>query len=187
MKSNNIMIQNNQIEIPLSKKKMFLTLMGSVVFIIIGVWFIWSPPQTNHWLFGNQTFLFIAGVSSILFFGLVGIVITKKIFDTNAGLIIKDEGILDNASGVSAGLVLWADIKEIKVVKVMSQKFLMIIVKNPQEYIGRQSNVLKKKGMQMNYDYYGSPVSISSNALKIDFDSLHELLQQRFSEQNVAS
>ena len=176
------MTTTGQIEIPLSKKKMILTLIGAIVFVGLGLWFLISPPKTNHWLFGNPTFIFIAGLASVLFFGLIAIVIAKKIPDNKAGLIINDEGIFDNSSGVSAGLVLWSDIKEIKVAQVMSQKFLMFIVNNPQDYIDRQTNALKKKGMQMNLKSYGSPISISANALTTNFDKLYELLQQKFKE-----
>ena len=176
------MTQTQQIEIPLSKKKMVLTLIGAIVFVGLGLWFLISPPKTNHWVFGNPTFIFIAGLASVLFFGLIAIVIAKKLPDNTAGLTINDEGFIDNSSGVSAGLVLWSDIKEIKVAQVMNQKFLMFIVKNPQDYIERQTNTLKRKGMQMNLNSYGSPISISANSLTTNFDTLYELLQKKFDE-----
>jgi hypothetical protein len=40
--------QHDQIIIPLSKKKMFLTLLGSIVFVGVGLWFLTSPPETIH-------------------------------------------------------------------------------------------------------------------------------------------
>jgi hypothetical protein len=179
------MTQTGQIEIPLSKKKMTWGLIISIIFIGAGIWMIFSPPEKNHLLFGNSTFLFVAGLTSVLFFGLTAIVIVKKIPDNKAGLIINDEGIFDNSNGVSTGLVLWTDIKEIKVAQVMSQKFLMFIVNNPQDYIDRQTNTLKKKGMQMNLNFYGSPISISANALTTNFDNLYGLLQQKFNEKKA--
>jgi hypothetical protein len=176
------MTQEQLIEIPLSKKKMILTLLGSIAFVGIGVWFLIAPPKISNPVFGDPTLLFIVGLASILFFGLVAVVVIRKLPDNKAGLTINEQGIIDNSSGVSAGLVLWSDIEEIRVSQVMSQKFLMFIVRNPQDYINRQTNPLKRKGMEMNYKSYGSPVSISANALQTNFDNLYDLLNKKLKE-----
>lgn len=64
----------------------------------------------------------------------------------------------------------------------MSQKFLMIIVKNPQEYIDKVTSPLKRNAMKMNYKIYGSPISISANALKTDFEKLQKLINEKMAE-----
>ncbi|MGI6319906.1 MAG: STM3941 family protein [Bacteroidales bacterium] len=176
------MTENGQIEIPLSKKKMTLTLLGSIIFVGLGIWFLINPPKINNPIFGNPTVIFIVGLASILFFGLVAITVFRKLSDKKAGLIINKQGIIDNSSGVSAGLVLWTDIEEIKVSQVMSQKFLMFIVKNPQDYLDKVTNPLKRKGMEMNYKTYGSPISISANSLQTNFDELYNLLTEKQKE-----
>ena len=176
------MTQNEQIEIPLSKKKMTLTLLGSVIFVGIGTWFLINPPKINNPILGNPTVIFIAGLASILFFGLAAVTVFRKLSDKNAGLIINRQGIIDNSSGVSAGLVLWTDIEKIKISQVMGQKFLMFMVKNPQEYLDKATNPLKRKGMEMNYRSYGSPISISANSLQTNFDELYNLLTEKLKE-----
>src|SRR5688572_15627450 len=102
---------NNRIEIPISKKKLTFMLIGSLVFVSLGLWFLISPPTSNHRLFGNPTLIFAAGISATLFFGLCFVYLLKKIPDKTPGLIIDNDGILDNSSGVSAGFIPWADIK----------------------------------------------------------------------------
>ncbi|PCI95703.1 MAG: hypothetical protein COB15_11905 [Flavobacteriales bacterium] len=174
--------QNEQIEIPLSKNKMFLTLLGAIAFVGLGLWFLINPPKSNHWLLGNPTLIFIIGLASILFFGLVAVTIFRKFSDKKPGLIINKQGITDNSSGVSAGLIPWTDIQEIKMSQVMSQKFLMFIVSNPQDYLDKVTNPLKRNAMKMNYKTYGSPISISSNALKTNFDELQKLLEYKMNE-----
>jgi len=176
------MTQEEQIEIPLSKKKMILALLGAILFIVIGFWFLINPPRINNPFFGNPTVLFIIGLASIIFFGFVAITMIRKLPDKKAGLIINKQGIIDNSSGVSAGLVTWSDIEEIKVIQVMNQKFLMFIVKNPQQYIDRVTNPIKRKGMEINYKSYGSPISISANSLKTNFDGLYNLLTEKIKE-----
>jgi hypothetical protein len=173
---------HESIEIPLSKKKLILTLMGAIGFVAIGCWFLIAPPQISNPVFGNPTTLFITGLASVIFFGLVAVVVIRKLPDNKAGLTINEQGIIDNSSGVSAGLVPWSDIQEIRVSQVMNQKFLMFIVKNPQDYISRQSNALKRKGMEINYKSYGSPISISANSLQTNFDNLYSLLNKKLNE-----
>ena len=176
------MNQTEQIEIPLSKKKMLMTLFGAIVFVVLGLWFLVNPPKINNPILGNPTLIFIVGLVSILFFGFVAITIFRKFSDKKAGLIISKEGITDNSSGVSAGQIPWTDILEIKVSQVMSQKFLMLIVSNPQDYLDKVTNPLKRNTMKMNYKTYGSPISISSNALQTDFDNLYKLLKEKMRE-----
>ena len=176
------MTKEEQIEIPLSKTKMIMTFLGSLVFVGLGLWFLINPPKSNHWLFGNPTVIFVAGLASVIFFGLIAVIIFRKFSDKKPGLTISRQGITDNSSGVSAGLIPWTDIQEIKISQVMNQKFLMLIVRNPQDYLDKVTNLLKRNAMKMNYKMYGSPISISSNALQTNFDDLHKLLIEKIKE-----
>jgi len=176
------MTKDDQIEIPLSKQKMILTFLGSIVFVGLGIWFLINPPKISNPILGNPTLIFIVGLASILFFGLVAVTIFRKFSDKKKGLIINSQGITDNSSGVSAGLIPWKDIQEIKVSQVMSQKFLMFIVSNPQDYIDKVTNPFKRNAMKMNYKSYGSPISISSNALQTNFDDLQKLLIEKMKQ-----
>ena len=176
------MTQDEQIEIPLSKQKMLLTLLGSIVFVGLGIWFLINPPRISNQIFGNPTLIFIVGLASILFFGLVAVTIFRKFSDKKPGLIINRHGITDNSSGVSAGLIPWTDIQEIKISQVMSQKFLMFIVSNPRDYLDKVTNPLIRNAMKMNFKTYGSPISISSNALRTNFNELQKLLVEKMNE-----
>ena len=177
-----MMSEENQIEIPLSKQKLYLMLFGSIIFVGIGTWLVVNPPKSNHPIFGNPMIILISGISAIVFFGYIAFTLFKKLPDNKPGLIINSEGIIDNSSGVSAGIVLWKDIIEISTSTVMNQQFLMFIVKNPEEYINRQNGIVKRKAMEMNYRTYGSPISISANTLDTNFEELYELLQRKLNE-----
>lgn len=176
------MTKEEQIKIPLSKTKMTLAFLGSLMFVGLGLWFLINPPKSNHWLLGNPTLMFVIGLASVIFFGIVALIIFRKFSDNNPGLTISKQGITDNSSGVSAGIIPWTDIQEIKITQVMNQKFLMFIVKNPQDYLDRVTNPLKRNAMKMNYKTYGSPISISSNALQTNFDDLYKLLIYKMAE-----
>ncbi len=161
-----------RIEIALSKKKIFLMLLGALAFVTIGLWFVISPPTISNSYWGNPTKIAITGYASILFFGLCAFVLIKKLPDKKPGLIIDQEGLTDNSSAVSAGQILWSDIEDISVTEIHRQKLIMLQVSNPEDYIDKQTNGFKRKMMQMNYKMYGTPLSITSNGLKVSFDEL---------------
>ncbi|MCU0386107.1 MAG: hypothetical protein MUE38_08760 [Flavihumibacter sp.] len=168
-----------QIEIPLSKKKLVLLLAGSLVFVAAGIWFLINPPKINNALFGNPTFILVISIAAILFFGTIAVFIARKLPENKPGLIIDSLGLTDNSSGISAGQILWSDLENISVIEINRQKLILLEVKNPQDYIDRQTSGLKRKLMQLNYKSYGTPLSISSNSLQIEFNELVTLLNNR--------
>ena len=179
---NNNLTKEEQIEIPFSKTKMTLTFLGSVMFVGLGLWFLIKPPKSNHLILGNPTLIFITGLAAVIFFGFVAVTIFRKFLDKNPGLILSKQGITDNSSGVSVGLIPWTDIQEVKITQEVNQRFIMLIVRNPQDYLDKVKNPLKKTAMKMNYNTYGSPISISPNALQTNFEDLHKLLIKKMDE-----
>jgi hypothetical protein len=171
-----------RIEIPLSKSKIIMMLISALVFVAIGLWFVIAPPQIKNSYWGNPTRIAIAGYASIIFFGLCAAHFIRKLPDTNPGLIIDNTGLLDNSGALSAGRILWEDIENISVLQMHKQKLLMLEVKNPQDYIDRQKSLLKRKGMELNYKMYGTPLSITANGLKMPFQELFTLVSQKFQE-----
>ena len=175
-------VSDQTIEIPLNKTRILMMLMGTLVFVIIGFWFVIAPPEIDNSFWGDPTKLTIIGYASILFFGLCAYFFIRKLPDNKPGLVIDDTGIFDNSGGLSAGNILWTDMEEISVIQIQKQKMIMIYLKNPQEYIDRQTSFLKKKGMQLNYKSYGTPISITSTGLKTSFDELYEIITNKFME-----
>ena len=53
--SHSIQVQEAQIEIPLSKKKILFTLVGAIGFVAIGFWFVLNPQEISNPFFGNKT------------------------------------------------------------------------------------------------------------------------------------
>ena len=72
------MTQIEQIEIPLSKKKMLLAFLGAIVFVGLGVLFLIHPSMLSSSIFYNPAIIIITGLASVLFFGLVAITIFRK-------------------------------------------------------------------------------------------------------------
>ena len=168
------------VEIKLSKSKLSLMAIGSIAFIVSGVNFALSPSRFVSSLFRSPSMIFISGITAIIFFSFVGYYLLKKLFDKTPGLIISDKGIVDNSGALSAGFIPWSDIKGIKETIVAKQKFITVVVRNPQFYIHRQPTRLKRWLMKRNYQWFGSAIGISANGLKYNYDELKALIQTEF-------
>jgi hypothetical protein len=169
----------NSIEIPLSKKKITLILIGSIVFVVLGVWFVMEPDKFSRGPLRNPTVVTIVGIAAIVFFGICALYALRKLPDNKPGLIMDESGLTDNSSAVSAGHIRWADINDLSVITIQKQKFILLHVNNPQDYIDRQRGSLKRKMMQLNFKLYGSPLTLNTNGLKVTFDELHKLITER--------
>ena len=171
-----------RIEIPLSKSKIIKMLIGASIFVAIGLQFVIASPEIKNSYWGNPTRLAIVGYTSILLFGLCAGFFIRKLPDNKPGLIIDNTGLVDNSGALSAGQILWQDIVNISVLEMHKQKLLMLEVKNPQEYIDKQNGLLKRKGMELNHKMYGTPLSITTNGLKIPFEELYTLVSKKLQE-----
>jgi hypothetical protein len=170
----------NKIEIPLSKTKLLLGIGGSILFVVLGLYFIttMADQQTRF----NPTIVKGVGVTSILFFGATGVYGIKKMFDKKIGLTIDESGIFDNTNASSVGLIKWTDITAIKTEQVASTKSLLIYTSNPDFYLDKVKG-FKKKLMEGNNRMYGTPLSITSNTLKYNFNDLEKLINDRLDGQ----
>lgn len=176
------MKQTNSQEFKLSKSKLLFLMLLTFVFITLGIAFIKNPEGFVSNLFRSPDLILSVGIVAVIFSGLCLIVILKKMFDTKPGIIIDDNGIFDNASGISAGFIPWEDIIEIKETKVSNQSFINIVVKNPQDYINRQKNILMRKLAEVNYKSFGTVIGIPSNALDCKFEDLIKAMKLRFED-----
>ena len=170
-------MKEDQIEIPLSKTKLWLGIVGSFIFLIIGIWMLASNISSNRY---NPLIIKVVAIVAIIFFGACGIFLVKKLFDKESGLIISKKGIFDNTSGVSIGLIIWDDIVDIRVQQIMANKFITIHVKDPEKYIGKAKNKMMARIMKSNMNMSGTPISISSNTLKYNFKNLNKLLIESY-------
>jgi hypothetical protein len=184
------MTENNRIEIHLSKAKLLKLLLFSVLFLIAGIWMVTADPQTSNPLFNNP---FVKGLASYgaTIMGALGIYFfTKKLFQAEPGFVLSEEGIYDNTSAFKFGLIPWSDISSIYEGSVQAsiaskQYFVTVGLEDPEKYIAREPNSIKRKLLLANAKGYGSPVHISTNGLKVDHKELLELVQEYFEKYKV--
>ena len=169
--------------IELSKTKLALLVLGSCAFVAAGLWLLSADAESIRsgrsfrLFFNDPVVVRVAAVAAILLFGLGGLYGLKKLFDKRPGLILNSSGLVDNASAVAAGFIPWSEVLGSGVLEIQKQKMLIIGVRDPQKYIDRGS-ALKRTLNNANYKMSGSPVSISSVTLKIDFAELVSLFNR---------
>ena len=171
-----------EIIIPLSRKKITLLFSGAIGLVALFFWLIQiAENQTRY----DPMFVKVVSVIGIVFFGLCGIYAFTKFFDKKPGLVINDEGIIDNSSAVCAGLIKWENITNVSITEIYGQKILTIDVNNADEILSKQQG-FKKLLMNLNKNYFNSPIQISSNALKCNFQDLYNIIKEKLSVRHIA-
>lgn len=158
--------------VPLSKRKVALILLGAIAFSIIGSW-LWyvADTQTRY----PPMFLKVVSLANLCFFGLVGVYAFVKLLDNRPGLIVDAEGIVDNSSAIAAGRVRWEEIAGLSVNSIAGQSFVTIEVTDPSKYLERAGTFSRMMNVG-NMKLVGSPINISSLALRIEFEELVRVL-----------
>ena len=168
-------MRQERIEIKLSKRKSVSTFLGAIAFVVVGIWMIGMADNQHRY---PPTLLKVTGYSAIIFFGAVGVYGFYKLFDSKPGLIIDKEGIHDNSNASSAQLIKWEQIRGLKIEQVMSTKFILIDIYDPEAFMEKIGG-LQKRLMKGNYKIYGTPISIISNSLNCDTDYLFKIISER--------
>src|SRR5689334_20773562 len=168
-------MNQERIEIKLSKIKSILTFFGSVAFVLVSFWLIGYADQQDSY---TPTFVKGAGYIGLIFFGLCALYIFYKLFDTKPGLVIDDNGILDNSSVASGHIIKWDKIVGLRIGQVNSTKFILIDLVDPDEFM-QEIKGIKKTLMWGTYKMYGTPTSIANTTLNCDFDELYNLIDKR--------
>ena len=172
------MTTEDKILIDISKTKLTLMLIGSLIFVVLGIICINEPKALISPLFRSKELIFVVGIACVLFFGLASFYLIKKLFDNRPGLIISTEGIFDNSSATSVGLIEWKDIIKTDVLKIHGQRIFLIRVKNPDKYVKRQKSKRARNVLKANLNFYGTPIALTTNGLKIGFENLKKLITE---------
>ena len=170
-----------EIIIKLSKKKLILLLLAGVGFTTISILFILYPERFLSFIFFSERLIRNIGYIGGLFFGILSILLFIKLFDKKPGLIIDKEGVTDNTNSSSVGLIRWSEITGITTKKIASTQFILLQVKNPEEYISKAGR-LKKLSLRQNLNSYGTPITLTSVGLNCTFSELERLILESYNQ-----
>src|SRR5690625_4129564 len=124
------MRENNAVSIALNKKKLWLWSIGCVLFIVLGFFFIFDPGDFKSPFIHQVLIIRLLGFIALIVFGYFLGTYIPELADKSPGLVIDEEGIVDNSTEVSLGKIIWEDIKNIYSKKVATNKFILIEVIN---------------------------------------------------------
>lgn len=161
---------NNSLPITfaINKSKVALYLIGSLLLVIAGVFVFYNCLSgQGRYVLGSIELTYVIAILCIVFFGYASVMFLVKLFSNKPGIVINEQGIIENATAVVNGLIPWKDIKSVELYTMQSQKFVLIYVHNPEEYITKQKNVIKRKSMQANLKTHGTSIFINTNMLKV--------------------
>lgn len=116
------------------KSRLLLYLAGATAFVAIGVWLVLDLRVLWR---GVRFPVQAVGVASVLFFGLCGGAILRRLIGHRVSLLIDRRGIIDNSTVTPAGRILWSEIVRVGAAEVSGQRFVGIDVQQPEKVLGR--------------------------------------------------
>jgi hypothetical protein len=117
----------------------------------------------------SNPFARVVGGVGVLFFGLCGGMILRKLAGPRIALVLDRHGLIDNGSAAPAGRIAWEEITRVAVVEFMGQRFLSLDVKDREALYARArvARILKANASLMGY-----PVNLTANILERPVDEV---------------
>lgn len=167
-----------RIEIYSSKAKSFLLLIGSLLFVIGGIYMFMNTENFTSFKAINTIFIKGIGIISVLFFGL-GIYVSIRLLLANQLILIIDKnGVNINPKKSLSESICWKNIEGFSELKFQSQKFIILNVNNSDYWIENEKNGIRKKIMKFNVNNYGSPFNLSASSMQINHTDLMKVLNE---------
>lgn len=167
-----------KIEIYSSKKKSFFLLIVSLLFVIGEIWMFMNAENLNSFRLKSPILIKAIGIISVLFFSLSLYISIRQLVKNKLLLIVDGNGIIINPKKNSFELINWKNIEGFSEIKIQSQKILLIDVNNPDFWIQKETNLIRKKMIQYNFKQYGSPFCLSAVSMQINHAELMKVLNE---------
>ena len=165
-------------EIPYRKSKNITLFIAGFLLIIAGLFLIFNPPSNSHPILGNPMFLgFIAG---LFFIGTWKLVSTawRRTKSKAAGMRVDELGLEDFTNKMNIGHLSWDKVSKLEVKEVVSSKFIVVYLHDPEAYISSQDDDWRKRQLRSRLSDYGSPYCVSTSSLQTNTSALFDLLQE---------
>jgi len=175
------------IEIPNSKLKVLLLLLGSLGFIALGIWVISHPEMLqSSYRPRPKLEIVLIGYLTTIFSGIGVIGCAYTLISNKPGFVIDDDGIrLANAFGRDRQ-ISWFEIKSFDINSFNNVAFISIQLNDAEKYISEEKNAVYRSMMKLNIRQSGAPLNISTTAFKCDFNQLYDLLCSRLADFKAA-
>lgn len=165
----------NRVVIYPSRAKMSLVLLGSIAFVVIGVW-IGTPAGARGLAVWKVV---IASYVGVPFFAVCGLYAAYRLAIRRPALEIDSTGITDAASAVGAGRLRWDEVDHVVLYKYSGQSFLGIVPRNLEIFLSRQP-VVRRFLTKLNLALGCAPINVPQVGLSMKIAELARLLHARY-------
>lgn len=156
-----------------SKLKFLLAIVGLISSLVVGFQLIWDSSSGGT----NTDLKLVVGIITIIFWIAFGSwAINNYIKKLQFGIIVNDEGILNNSDEIENIFVSWEKVDEIKLLGDQKQSKIGILIKELPKY---ESSIKRKnqiKQIQKNIKVYGAPIIISPDKMDKESKEIFELI-----------
>ena len=161
-------------------KERILSKIGGSIFPQLLCFFIITYPNIHK----NESIIpiIVSALSLLAFFVMVNFTRVKKLFIKEPAIVIDKEGIIDSSNLYLGGKVdlKWNDISRIVVTKNIKGNFLVLIIKNPREYLNNIMDSEKRKRVEKDFSKYGENIRISVDDCRCDLNLLKYIAEINF-------
>ena len=152
--------------------KTFLLILAALGFVTFGVVLFYQGLKNSP----IDIFAIGLGLISALFFGAAIPLGIKRLFNTVIELELTKDYLRVRPDSNQGFNIPWNQILEFKEVRIRGAKIILIFVTNPDRWINRELNPIKKKLMQFSYDNYGTPFNITASGMNVSHKKLFQKL-----------
>lgn len=162
------------------KRGLFLT---TILSALIGIGGLYIAHGLRY---GEGRFAFIVvGIFALIITFFCCIAYSHLTREHFRAIYISEEGVNDISTGNRIGTILWKDVDSLKImddISSLKRKYIVLKVKNPNEYIDREPTRSKKRSLELRHQYYGSPICISNRALDCTFEELQQAVFEKYNQ-----
>jgi len=159
----------------LRRGRLVMLAVGSLVFVAAGFFLVTHPELQGVWEAR------IAGAIGIVLSMVAFFYFLSRLLHPRPALILRDDGIVDEASGVAAGFIPWSEIASVHVATIQKQKALCFVLYHPEGLLSQQS-AAKRFLMQANMSLVGAPMTVPMDGLTMPGDQLLVEVEARLSQ-----
>ncbi|MEX3931152.1 STM3941 family protein [Paraburkholderia phymatum] len=163
-----------------SRGKLATLLLGSFLLVVLCALLLARNPASMS---VRST---IAVAIAIPFFGTCGLFVLSRLLRRKPAIIINNDGLTDQASAASVGLIRWSDITEARIIiltfRSSRQKYLGVSLRNPNDYLakcGPLARAILRKNASLSGYVVNIPQAAVSVGLEVVVAHMEFYLQQR--------
>ncbi|KGO88555.1 hypothetical protein Q765_01210 [Flavobacterium rivuli WB 3.3-2 = DSM 21788] len=149
--------------------------MGCVL-VASSIALILFPEKFTHRY--SETVPFAIGIVGTLFFGACTIAALRIVIFKKIALSIDNNTLTINPGKKNTTALRWNEISGFKEVTVASQKFISVLLYNPEKNIEAETNSITKRLLIYNLKHYNSPYCFSANAYETNHNMLLNMLNE---------